>query len=273
MKTIKFILSVIFAAATISGSAQSREITILAHRGGAHEGMENTIDTFQKTLDAGIKAFEIDVRTTTDGKIVLQHDHTLKRTSGLDLKVENLTEKELRAISLNDGSKLMFFDEFLKLMSKYPGLYVEVELKCGKYSEELLYGSGYLDKIAKAILKWQPKGSNYCITSFDTRALRYIKAHYPTIETGYITGQGVNHETIAIALAIGTKRIAAHIDRTSREDMKRAHRKGLLVNLWPGGENESLIRAWSLRADVHCTDHPIEMLDYAKKSCKWMEFK
>jgi glycerophosphoryl diester phosphodiesterase len=158
-------------------------------------------------------------------------------------------------------------------MSNYPGLYVEVELKCGKYSEELLYGSHYLDKIAKAILKWQPKGSNYCITSFDTRALRYVKAHYPSIETGYITGQGVNHETIAIALAIGAKRIAAHIDRTSREDMKRANRKGLLVNLWPGGKDDSLIRAWALRADVHCTDYPIEMLNYAKKNCKWITVK
>ncbi len=273
MKSIKFILSALFAAVGICASAQNNEITLLAHRGGAGEGMENTEGTFQRSLDAGIRAFEIDVRITKDGKIVLQHDNTLKRTAGLDVHVEDLTEKELREISLNDGSKLMFFDEFLKLMSKYPNLFVEVELKSSKYSDEFLYSSGYLDKIAKAILKWQPKGSNYCVTSFDTRPLRYIKEHYPTIETGYITGLGVNHETIAIALAIGAKRMAAHIDRTSYHDMKRAHRKGLLVNLWPGGKDDSLIRAWALGADIHCSDYPIELLDYAKKNCKWITVK
>ena len=273
MRTFKFILSTIFAASTICGYAQSKDIILLAHRGGAGEGMENTIGTFQRTLDAGIKAYEIDVRITKDGKIVLQHDDTLKRTAGVDKRVEDMTEKELREITLKDGSKLCFFDEFLKLMSKRPGLFVEVELKCRKYSDEFIYGTGYLDKVAKAILKWQPKGSNYVMTSFDARALRYVKEHYPSIETGYITSKGLNKETIAIAEAIGAKRMAAHINRTSRDDMNLAHKKGILVNLWPGGKDDSLLRAWALGADIHCTDYPATLIEYAKKNCPWLTIK
>ena len=273
MKILKLFAVAVLALASTTAFAQKNEITILAHRGGCGEGMENTLGTFEKTLAVGIKAFEIDVRITKDGKIVLQHDDTLKRTAGVDKRVEDLTEKELREITLKDGSKLCFFDEFLKLMGKHPGLFVEVELKCKKYSDEFIYGTQYLDKIAKAIIKSQPKGSNYVMTSFDARALRYVKEHYPSIETGYITSKGLNKETIAIAEAIGAKRMAAHINRTSRDDMDRAHKKGILVNLWPGGKDDSLLRAWALGADIHCTDYPAELTKYAKKNCPWLTIK
>ena len=273
MKILRLFVVAVLALASTTVFAQKNEIIILAHRGGCGEGMENTLGTFEKTLAVGVKAFEIDVRISKDGKIVLQHDETLKRTAGVDKRVEDLTEKELREITLKDGSKLCFFDEFLKLMSKHPGLFIEVELKCSKYTDEFLYSTGYLDKIAKAIIKSQPKGSNYVMTSFDTRALRYVKEHYPSIETGYITGKGLNHETIAIAEAIGAKRMAAHINRTSRDDMKRAHKKGILVNLWPGGKDDSLLRAWALGADIHCTDYPATLIEYAKKNCPWLTIK
>ena len=273
MKILRTFVIAALALISTTAFAQKNEIIVLAHRGGCGEGMENTLGTFEKTLAVGVKSFEIDVRITKDGKIVLQHDDTLKRTAGVDKRVEDMTEKELREITLKDGSKLCFFDEFLKLMSKHPGLFVEVELKCRKYSDEFIYGTGYLDKVAKAILKWQPKGSNYVMTSFDARALRYVKEHYPSIETGYITSKGLNKETIAIAEAIGAKRMAAHINRTSRDDMNLAHKKGILVNLWPGGKDDSLLRAWALGADIHCTDYPATLIEYAKKNCPWLTIK
>ena len=273
MKTLRFFAVALLALCSMEAVAQKTEITLLAHRGGCGEGMENVESTFKKSLAAGIRAFEIDVRITKDGKIVLQHDNTLKRTAGLDKHVEDMTEKELREVTLNDGSKLFFFDEFLKLMKDYPGLFIEIEMKSSKYSDEFLYGSGYAEKVAKMALKAKPAESTYVFTSFDTRPLRYIKEHFPESETGFITGAGVNHETIAIALAIGAKRMAAHIDKTTRHDMNRAHRKGLLINLWPGKSDDSLLRAWALGADIHCTDYPSHMLDYAKKTCPWLTVK
>ena len=270
---MKKILLVAFAFMAVNAYAQSREMTILAHRGGCGEAMENVISTFQKSLDAGIKAFELDVRLTKDGKIVLQHDDTLKRTAGLDKSVEDMTEKELRAVTLKDGSKLAFLDEVLALFAKYDGVFVEFELKTRKYSDELLYGSGYIDKVVKPVLKSKAKNSTYCFTSFDTRPLRYIREHYPASETTYITSKGCTPETIAIAKAIGATRMAAHINRTSRQAMELAHKNGLLVNLWPGKNDDSLLLAWALGADIHCTDYPVHLVDYAQKNCKWMKIR
>ena len=148
MKILKLFAVAVLALVSTTAFAQKNEITLLAHRGGCGEGMENTLGTFEKSLAAGIRAFEIDVRVTKDGKIVLQHDNTLKRTAGIDKCVEDMTEKELRAITLKDGSKLCFFDELLKLLKNYPGLFLEIEMKSSKYSDEFLYSSGYSDKVA-----------------------------------------------------------------------------------------------------------------------------
>lgn len=271
MKTIKTILLAALVLFGCKAFAQENEIILLAHRGGCGEGMENVEGTFRKSLDAGIKAFEIDVRLTKDGKLVLQHDDNLKRTAGVNKRVEELTEKELREINLKDGSKLMFLDEFLKLMGKHPGLFIEFEMKCKKYDEEML--AVYCDKIAKAVTKAEPKGSTYVMTSFDVRALRLIKTKFPEAELGLITGNGCNHETVKIAEALGVKRIAAHLDKTSREDMKYAHKKGIKVNLWPGRHDHSLVRAWSIGADIHCTDYPSRILKLGRENYKWLTIK
>lgn len=272
MKTIKTLLLTVLALAGLQAVAQENEIVILAHRGGCGEGMENVEGTFKKSLEAGIKAYEIDVRITKDGKIVLQHDDNLKRTAGLNKRVEDMTEKELREVTLKDGkSKLMFLDEFLKLMGNYPGLFIEFEMKCKKYDEEML--AVYCDKVAKAVLKAQPKGSTYAMTSFDVRALRYIKTKYPNADLGLITGDGCTKQTVKIAEALGVKRIAARLDRTTREDMRYAHKKGMKVNLWPGRHDYSALRAWAIGADIHCTDYPARLKKYTEENFKWLKVK
>lgn len=273
MKNLKLFLIAILSLASVSAIAQQNEIIVLAHRGGCGEGMENVESSFKRSLEAGIKAFELDVRITKDGKLVMQHDNTLKRTAGIDKAVEDMTEKELREVRLNDGSKLMFLDEFLKLMSDQTGLFVEIELKSSKYSEEFLVDSGYCDKVAKAVLKAQPEGSTYVMTSFDARALRYIRTKYPNADLGYITNEGCTPEVIKLAKAIGVKRLATNINRTSREGINLAHKNGMTVNLWPGREDYSIVRAWALGADVHCTDYPIKIANLTHENYKWITVK
>ena len=271
MKNLRMIAVALLSLIATTAFAQTNEITILAHRGGCGEGMENVLPTFEKSLAAGIKAFEIDVRLTKDGKIVLQHDDTLKRTSGVDKHVEDLTEKELREITLNDGSKLCFLDEFLTLMSKHPGLFIEFEMKTKKYADELI--PIYANKVAKMVLKAKPAESTYVFTSFDPRPLRYIKEHYPASETAYISSKGLTSEVMAVAKAIGATRIAAHLYRTSRDDMKKAHKMGFKVNLWPGKNDNSIILATALGADIHCTDYPVHLTKLTQEKYKWIKLK
>ena len=56
---------------SFAGYAQEQEIRLFSHRGGRLEFDENTMSAFQASYDAGYRGFEIDVRLTKDGKMLL----------------------------------------------------------------------------------------------------------------------------------------------------------------------------------------------------------
>ena len=57
------------------------EFQVVAHRGGAAEGPENTLHRFLRALADGANVIEMDVRSTADGEFVVIHDATLERTT------------------------------------------------------------------------------------------------------------------------------------------------------------------------------------------------
>ena len=75
---------------------------ISAHRGASRSAPENTKDAFLAAIIAGADFIEIDVRTTSDGRQVIVHDKSLKRTTGLNALV---SETDYATISkLSAGS-------------------------------------------------------------------------------------------------------------------------------------------------------------------------
>ena len=58
-------------------------IRLIAHRGASGYAPENTKVSFRIALEMGAKALELDVRETSDTRLVVLHDETLKRTAGL----------------------------------------------------------------------------------------------------------------------------------------------------------------------------------------------
>ena len=65
------------------------EIPVTAHRGSSREAPENTMAAIERAVDNMAEYTEIDVQMTKDGKIVLSHDRTLKRTAGVNKKIHD----------------------------------------------------------------------------------------------------------------------------------------------------------------------------------------
>ncbi|MDC0291663.1 glycerophosphodiester phosphodiesterase family protein [Verrucomicrobiales bacterium] len=69
---------------------------LIAHRGLIRHAPENTLPAFASCLELGM-GFELDIRTTKDGKLVVLHDVTLARTTdGPDRPVTEFTWNQLR---------------------------------------------------------------------------------------------------------------------------------------------------------------------------------
>ena len=240
---------------------------LYAHRGGAYEFEENTMLAFRSTYDKGIRGFETDIRMTKDGVLVVLHDDTLDRTHNATGSVEHMTAAELRGVKTKQGQAMLFLDELLEYLADKPGIYLELEMKTSNkdlYPDERL--QEYCGKLLKAGLERKPKDSNYVFTSFDERPLKVIHEMDPNAERILITGKACTPEFIQRALDGNFKRIACKMEGTSRAAIKEAQKAGLKINGWPGHTLQDYHLAVGLGVDGICSDIPLEVLAWIKKS-------
>ena len=71
---------------------------ICAHRGASDSHPENTIAAFREAIRLGAHMIELDVTLSSDGKLVLMHDHTVDRTTDGNGRVEELTLADLKKL-------------------------------------------------------------------------------------------------------------------------------------------------------------------------------
>jgi glycerophosphoryl diester phosphodiesterase len=85
-------------------------LLLIGHRGGPTRAYpENAIETLERTLKAGMRAMEVDVAETKDGRLVLMHDDDLERTTTGTGLVADHTLAEIQALKLETGSKVTEF--------------------------------------------------------------------------------------------------------------------------------------------------------------------
>jgi glycerophosphoryl diester phosphodiesterase len=115
----------------------AKKIVVISHRGEHLHHPENTLAAFQAAIDAGADYFELDVRTTSDGKFVIMHDDTLDRMTNGTGKVHEHTFDEIRALDAGvkfapefKGTKVPTLDEALDLAHGKINVYVDT-----KYAE------------------------------------------------------------------------------------------------------------------------------------------
>jgi len=107
-------------------------VAVIAHRGEHRAHPENTLPAFQAAIDAGADFFELDVRTTADGRLVLMHDARVDRTTNGSGAVREMTFGQIRALDAGAkfspqfaGTKVPSFAEALALAHGKIGVYVD----------------------------------------------------------------------------------------------------------------------------------------------------
>lgn len=116
---------------------ENGKVAISAHRGGPEDGYaENTIPTFQHTIDAGFALLEMDIRQSADGKLFLYHDDELGRVGVGSGKVDDMNWDQLTKVVLKDNSgttttqHMPLFADVLK-WAKDKKVIIQVDFKRG----------------------------------------------------------------------------------------------------------------------------------------------
>lgn len=140
----------------------------VAHRGLHNEKFtENGLKAFQNAIDHGV-AFEFDVHLTKDKQLVVCHDESLKRTTGKEGIIEDLTLKEIKDnYRLLDGGEIPTLQEVYDLNKERVPMVIELKVFRKNYKE--------LAEIFKKTLINIKDKKNAIIISFDPRSLWPLK--------------------------------------------------------------------------------------------------
>ena len=105
------------------------ENLLIAHR-GIHDNIdipENTLQAFKKAIKNNI-SIELDVQLTKDNVLVVFHDDNLKRMTGINKNIKDITYYELKDIKLlNTNDTIPTFSEALNIINGKVLLDIEIK--------------------------------------------------------------------------------------------------------------------------------------------------
>ncbi|MBE6588788.1 MAG: glycerophosphodiester phosphodiesterase [Ruminococcaceae bacterium] len=141
-----------------------------AHRGLHTDTVpENSLAAFERAATAGT-GIELDVQLSSDGVVMVFHDATLIRMTGVDKRLCELTADELSALTLGESEeRIPRFCEVLSLINgRVPLL---VELKGENFDTSLCA------KVAELLKDYN---GTYCIESFNPLLIKEMRRCLPT---------------------------------------------------------------------------------------------
>lgn len=168
---------------SLRGRTNNKEVEKFLYHRYAHRGLhnkptvpENSLAAFKAAVSKGY-AIELDVHLMKDNNIAVMHDSSLKRTAGVDLKIEELETKDLGKFTLEEsGEKIPTLSEVLDLVNGKVPLIVEIKTD-GNCAEVT----------AKTVEILKNYKGDYCIESFDPRCILWLKKNAPEIVRGQLT--------------------------------------------------------------------------------------
>ncbi len=149
-----------------------------AHRGLHGAGRpENSLAAFRAAIDHGFGA-ELDIHLLRDGNLAVIHDSLLRRTTGREGRIEDLTLEELREYPLEGTAETIpSFREVLDLFRGRTPLIIELKPVDGNHAA--------LAEAACAMMEGYE--GLWCMESFDPRCVAWLKKHRPQVVRGQLT--------------------------------------------------------------------------------------
>jgi glycerophosphoryl diester phosphodiesterase len=221
-----------------------------AHRGGAADGLENTVTAFRRAAEEGYRYFETDVHATADGRLVAFHDTTLDRLTDTTGRIAELPWSRVREARVAGAEPLPLFEE---LLEEFPGARWNVDIKAEPALlplVDLIRRTGCWDRI--------------CVGSFDeSRVARAQRLAGPRLATSYGVRGVLALRLRSLGLPVPLRRgaVCAQVPETQngirvvdRRFVATAHALGLRVHVWTVNDADRMAALLDLGVDGIMTD-------------------
>ena len=232
----------------------------VAHRGLLRHAPENTLPAFSVCLELGM-GFELDIRTTKDGHLVVLHDDSVERTTnGSSRSIRDMTLKEVKQLDAGSwfdpafaGVRVPTLEETLALVKarKRGPTIIALNVKQLTPAGEA--------KLVSMVEKYGLLSESF---AFDQNA--EISRRLKKLNPRFRIGQNVNRQSLDDRLKEDFLDVFLLTFAPTREEVKRLHerKKQVLFNYAGPGDARRNPDTWKQVRDAGIdgmlTDYPLE---------------
>lgn len=247
---------------------------VFAHRGGGGLFPENTIEAFKYSVNLGVDVLELDIHSTSDGKLVVLHDRTIDRTTNGKGNVSDLTLEDLKKLDAGykfttDGGQTFPFrgrgitiPTLEEVFAAFPTMTFNIEPKQQTPS---------ITKPLCSILREKNATGNVIVGSFRQEVLDEFRAECSEVATSaspaeasqflayYKTGIAASYTPPMQALQVPEN--VGYLNVVSKDFVEAAHKLNLKVHVWTINKPEDMQRLLDIGVDGIMTDYPDRLLN------------
>lgn len=247
----------------------NNEPEISAHRGSSVDYPENSIPAYVAAIEQGADWIELDVHQTADNVVVISHDANIKRISGVDKNIWEMTYAEFETYDVGSWFsdeysylRLPTLDEVLKLCKGKIKLNIEIK----PTGHETDFEKNVID-----IVKTNGFENDCMLASLDIESLKRVKEIDPDIKTLYdmtVAAGNISEMTFIDGFSIEKTFINYDI-------VDQIHQNNKKVFVWTVNEPSNIIDVCKYDIDNILTDDPLtarEVINEEKLSDNTVDF-
>jgi glycerophosphoryl diester phosphodiesterase len=231
---------------------------LVAHRGVTDHAPENTLRAFQRAIELGADAVELDVRLTSDFVPVVFHYYYLNMVSQLAGPIFNFTLAELNRVRVNSRSDpeisepIPIFREVMDVLAGRIGM--EIEIK-GPEPECVALIAGILQDYRKF---WD----GIEVTSYEPAFLQEIKKHCPGMITDllfprsepWMKSDVVAYQALHHSRLAGARAVHLHPTQLTTDGAAYIRKNGIEIHAWDVNDEDTLQTCIEHKIPRVCTD-------------------
>ena len=231
---------------------------IVAHRGVSTDHPENTIPAFQRAIELGADAIELDMRLTKDKIPVVFHYYYLDNITSLSGPIFNYSYEQLcQAKFLTqkksfDSPKIPTLVEVLESIGGKIGL--EIEVKGPEPESAIILGD--------VLQMFQNLWKTIEVTSYEITLLLNIREQCPGIATDLLFRRSeswmdldvVAYQAANLARLARARAVHLHPSQLSAEVIDYVHNSGIEIHAWDVNDEAALKAIVEYNIPRICTD-------------------
>lgn len=224
---------------------------ITAHRGSSMAAPENTMAAFEQAIADMADYIELDVHTTADGVVVVLHDNSLKRTTGLSRNIWQTSYSVVQKLDAGswfdeefEGEPVPSLEQVIQQVGDRVKLNIEI-----KYNKREPY---LVERVVELIEKYELE-ERCIVTSSDYSVLKDVKLLNSDIKTGYV-----------LSAAYGTYYTISYVDVISinysfvnKATVDAIHNNGKEIHVWTVNSPSHIRALANMGVDNIITDDPV----------------